>query len=429
MKPNRQAIVVIHGIGEQRPTVTLRDFIDGIVRASKQKVEYWYKPDTLSGNYETRKMMMQSGPDHPRTDFYEFYWAHHLRDTRLSHISDWLKKVVLRKPGNVSKRLLPPFLFLWSLTFLFAGFLLWYGLTYGFHKTGEIVTLVTSSAIYTTIMGFFSVILFNYLGDAARYLDPSPENISERMNIRTEGVALLRKLHESGKYDKIVVVGHSLGSVIAYDIIKFMWDEYYKTYDPDKVHATCSGADLPLIRQIDASEQVWKKTENVTSKIYQDAQEKTFEYLRCIGNKWLITDLVTIGSPLAHAGHLFVYRKDLFEQFKKQREYPTCPPTIQAPDTSNIHDPVTFTVAGAPHPYTVKRFNHSSLFAATKWTNIYYTTDFVGGPLNPLFGKGILDVKLERKSKVPIYPAGHTCYWDEREKINAISVLWDVIRY
>ena len=54
--------------------------------------------------------------------------------------------------------------------------------------------------------------------DAARYLDNTPENIGERQIIRAECVKFIRQLNESAdpKYDRIVVIGHSLGSVIAY---------------------------------------------------------------------------------------------------------------------------------------------------------------------------------------------------------------------
>ena len=119
----KQAIVIIHGIGEQRPILTLRGFVEPITRylrdvlkqARQSEDIFWEKPDAISGNYETRKMVMRKGQHHPSTHFYEFYWAHHMRDTKFSHLSDWLKRVVFRKPTHVSKRLLPVFFLVWSL--------------------------------------------------------------------------------------------------------------------------------------------------------------------------------------------------------------------------------------------------------------------------------------------------------------------------
>ncbi len=63
------------------------------------------------------------------------------------------------------------------------------------------------------ITGVLSYLLTGYVGDAARYTSASPENISERQKIRKEGITLLKTLHEAGefkKYEKIIIVGHSL---------------------------------------------------------------------------------------------------------------------------------------------------------------------------------------------------------------------------
>src|SRR5690606_29229619 len=60
---------------------------------------------------------------------------------------------------------------------------------------------------------------------AERYLTPDPGNIAARTAIRTEGLTLLRRLHEVGIYDRVAVVGHSLGSVIGYDVLRLFWDQ------------------------------------------------------------------------------------------------------------------------------------------------------------------------------------------------------------
>ena len=75
------------------------------------------------------------------------------------------------------------------------------------------------TAVGALVVGVVDLVGLRFVGDAARYLSSSPSNIKMRQEIRSEGVQLLRKLHEQG-YGRIVVVGHSLGSVIAYDILK-----------------------------------------------------------------------------------------------------------------------------------------------------------------------------------------------------------------
>ena len=61
------------------------------------------------------------------------------------------------------------------------------------------------------------------VGDAARYLSPSPGNVEVRQKIREAGIDLLTKLHASGDYDRIVVVGHSLGGVVGFDVLNYAW--------------------------------------------------------------------------------------------------------------------------------------------------------------------------------------------------------------
>ena len=50
-----------------------------------------------------------------------------------------------------------------------------------------------------------------------------PRNIAMRHNIRERGLKLLRDLHDSGQYERIVMVAHSLGSIVAYDLVSLFW--------------------------------------------------------------------------------------------------------------------------------------------------------------------------------------------------------------
>lgn len=436
-KITRQAIILIHGIGEQHPIETLRNFVKAVAdqlkknnQAKQDDTLFWDKPDPASGNYETRKMTMRGGRSHPITDYYEFYWAHHMRNTNWSHIQDWLKRVVFRLPNNVSKRLLPVFLFIWFLIIAIAGSVLLYIVKHGVSDFTARAAAFSTGIVATIILGVLSKLLFSYLGDAGRYLDPSPENISERQSIREEGIRLLKNLHESNKYQRIIIVGHSLGSVIAYDLIKFLWNDYYSSFDPTKFTELFQGSDKQIIDDIYCSENAGKNLYGNTQAVnyFQKSQEKSYKYLKAIGNKWLITDLFTIGSPLAHAGHLFVQKDGLFAKLKEQREYPTCPPHIQKPEKTNIIKTKSCNVIGIEHPLTIRHFNHSSPFSVTKWTNIYYSSDFVGGPLKDVFGAGIKDIELKMRNWFFVYPKGHTEYWNFNYPINVLNRLWVTLK-
>src|ERR1700759_974199 len=65
--------------------------------------------------------------------------------------------------------------------------------------------------------------------DLTRYLDTSPPSYEARRAIRGGLVDLLRDLHNRG-YSRIVVVGHSVGTVIAYDALMSFWAENHRLH-------------------------------------------------------------------------------------------------------------------------------------------------------------------------------------------------------
>jgi hypothetical protein len=62
-----------------------------------------------------------------------------------------------------------------------------------------------------------------YVGDVARYVRADPRNIAMRAAIRDRGLKLLKDLHDRQSYQRIIFVAHSLGTVIAYDLISLLW--------------------------------------------------------------------------------------------------------------------------------------------------------------------------------------------------------------
>jgi hypothetical protein len=101
----RQAVVLIHGIGEQRPMETLRAFVSAFLEDGT----YHSKPDMLSDTDEMRRLKLRkfvaddpaksTNPDWPETDFYEYYWAHQMYGTTISHVVSWLRRIMFRGIG------------------------------------------------------------------------------------------------------------------------------------------------------------------------------------------------------------------------------------------------------------------------------------------------------------------------------------------
>jgi hypothetical protein len=83
---NRIALVLLHGIGEQRPMATLRGFVRGVFDESGRS-----RPDRLSELFEVRRLDVRSGGFN--VDCYELYWAHHMSASTLTHIAKWLLRL------------------------------------------------------------------------------------------------------------------------------------------------------------------------------------------------------------------------------------------------------------------------------------------------------------------------------------------------
>ena len=412
-KINRQAIIIIHGMGEQRPNSTVRGFarcvIDQLYKTTKNKPIAYEKPDRVSGTYETRSkaILKDDATGRPTTHVYEFYWAHHMRDTKGSEVWTWVARVMRTSP--VPPRLLKVYYFLWSLVVLAVAGIFLYLVNQNFHTWWvQLAGIGWLAALAAALWGYVRSTILSTLGDAARYMSDSPDNIGQRQKIREEGIALLKNLHdrvdEFGKpmYDRIVVAAHSLGTVVAYDLLRLAWVQYSETYDKS----------IPAFPNT-----VLQKMESHTYTDwdeYRTDQHECWKMQRRAGNRWLVTDLVTMGAPLAYFDYLIVGSKDEFYRRIDEREYPVSPPS---PDPQfQWHWPVRRTEAGE----TIDLLSYSSPFACIRWHNFFFKTDFIGGHLDTVLGKGIKDEEIEipnarLKSLLP-FPFGHTEYWSDDGK-------------
>ncbi len=406
----RQAVILIHGVGEQKPLDTLRRFVKSICG----DIEFRNKPDKMNESFELRTLQMPGSRNRPITDFYEYYWAHHMRDTKLRIIVTWLISILFRKPNNISKKLRAFFYIGWFLllatVFLFSAL---------YFIPGWFMELRSSWKVFGSIVLIvFDLIIANfintYIGDAARYLNPLPDNIEQRNRIRKEGIALLRSLHESRKYNRIILVGHSLGSVIGYDLIRHYW----ATLNPPEKFSDVKQIELKNFKsEVKNLGPLTDENSAGRVEIFQQAQHRLWREYRSIGIKWLITDFITLGSPLAHAGMLLARSSDDFKLKKKEREYPTCPPYNSSEEDFFYN--FDFDNNGVRR--TIRKPDHSSPFSCTMWTNLFFphrklvVGDFIGGPIGPIFGPGVRDIPVGLKGMKNSWLC-HIKYWSEKGK-------------
>jgi hypothetical protein len=236
---------------------------------------------------------------------------------------------------------------------------------------------------------------------------------------------LLRTLHQRGDYDRIIVVGHSLGSVIGYDLISRLWQDYNErlpALEKDSVKKAvreCLAAGVPPQENLGkgikkAGDALEKGADQAALDAFHKAQRDAWHELRAFGNPWRITDFITLGSPLAHGMLLLANSTEDFQNRKRQRELPTCPPQRDVKGYGyNDSAPVDI---GEGKKFAPLIPHHAAPFAVTRWTNLYFPArlgllgDIVGGPLRSEFGLGISDIPVKTNGW-NWTPAVHNRYW------------------
>jgi len=255
-------------------------------------------------------------------------------------------------------------------------------------------------------------ILTNIVGDAARYLHVAPPNVQCRHAIRAAGVSVLKELHDHG-YGRIIVVGHSLGSVIGYDILTHAWTAFNAERPADNVEFSDSAlTQLEELADKVEKARVAKQDAKVSDQEIQRAQRAYFdERCRTNGLTWRVSDFVTLGSPLAHANLLLAASRSDMQRRVSDREFPSCLPTLER-TRKNHRDITGFTY---PAGERTRVPHHAAVFGPTQWTNLYFPCwcviwgDIVGGPLKGIFGAGVRDVKVRTWHWLGFF--SHTLYW------------------
>lgn len=428
---SKQAVLLIHGIGEQRPMDTLRGFVDTVwtthskIHTSSAGGASWSKPDNVSDSFELRRLTTPNNVARIRTDFFEFYWGHLMPGTTYGHLAAWARSLLWRWPGTVPPQLRGVYWLLIGALVLGIALAI-YSVIAAASAGEKVVPAWLSTVLSVAVLPLVGFLLLRVVGDAARYLHVAPTNIQRRHEIRQAGLKVLAALHARG-YERILVVGHSLGSVIGYDILTHAWAASNTTHKLGSVHNTGldRAEDVAATMQGSAGLAQW-----------QQAQRAYANELKANGNPWRVTDFITLGSPLAHAAVLLAEDHEALIGKQRLREFPTCPPTTEPFNAGGGKKIDRFSYPDAKISPNYRVPHHAAVFAATRWSNLYFPCrfivrgDVVGGPLAPWFGRGIADIPVSTKLGGGFF--SHTLYWKrpssgEASHVDALRSVLDLI--
>jgi hypothetical protein len=424
----KQAVVVIHGMGEQIPMETLTSFVDSVWTTDASLVDQdrpdpntgqkprpkvnnasWSKPDRRNRSYELRVITTEKGSSGRRTDFYEYYWAHLMVDTTWAQVRAWIFELMFRNPKrDVPRGVLPVWIILWLLAL--GGVVAFF---FTLRPTPDGVEGswwgAIAVAIGTAFLGWLLGFLVSYFGDVARYVKAKPTNVARRQEIRENGVQLLETLmgiqpdgtllpERDREYDRIVFVAHSLGTIAAYDILSQAFARVNTIVNTAVAPfpQTARRAIEEMIQDAAAKPPSGEAAEQWIARL-QQAQADARKELNQTGNPWIVSDFVTVGSPLTHAEFLLVRDRAGLTEAKSQRIMPTCPPTLEFDGLTDRHHFTyrSLEVRGLgtnEDPGSPRVPHHAALFAYTRWSNAYSPHsliawgDIISGPLADAMG-------------------------------------------
>ena len=521
-KPKKQAVVVIHGIGEQRPLETLRSFVDAVYardptltpnhlplddpKSARMKLDdgtivnrTWAVPDATTGSAELRRITTRPSISGVRTDFYEFYWADIMDGTPLELVTGWVRGLLIRSPLDVPRRtpVILAWLMLWALTIVFAIFAIaiadaehgWFSLVVttvigalaavrwplfvvltggggalvvfrllqsawkGFSNRASPAAIARPKIAWPLGIAVLGVVLFfllpvekasdprlwasvltaatgalisgvmvPYVGDIARFVKATPSTVLKRKEVRDRGIALLTALHDAVDpitgdrlYDRVVIFSHSLGTIVAYDILQHFWEDRGPNHkrppmkDPQV---------LAAFKKVDAFVQKsWAGGASGAGELPFDlpafrlAQAELQQALVAANEGWLISDFITVGSPLVHAEFLMSDNRIRMRQEFVERILSASPPRPDYPTNSMLYNERRGGQQLGP-------FVHfAAPFSTVRWTNIYdydwfpLFGDLISGPLSDIFGAGIEEHRVRMTRGWGSRFFTHTLYW------------------
>lgn len=474
--------MVVHGQGLQRPMQNVRELASvlwtldaGAPGAEEIPRKSWTVPDERTGLFDLQRITTPA-VDERKTDFYELYYSDLLDDTPFRKLQRWLTRLLTIEADDVTAEMRWPWQAFWILTmllvFVAVGFVVqlpnvlnadliaplvapiaiipwalivvallltlvprflpklkWFPRALGLlivFLVGLAIGIfywatpgVRFGAILAYLIYFSSSTFLPLFGDAASYLSAQKETVRSRQAVRERGLQLLLALHNDPAIERVIIIAHSLGSVVAYDLLHFLWHAVgaSSTNEPDeKVYEQ-------FVKVSDFIETHRSKVEWSPELIteYRERQWNVFDALRQqqaktdeAGNVvqpagWKISDFVSLGSPLASAQFLVASGAVDFKRMKDERIITTCPP----------EDGIFYSTHEGK-----RSVQHASVFSVVRWTNIYdqfhpiffLLGDVISGRVGGLdrFGQGVDDhqVVIRKRGWFSRFVT-HNDYWHD----------------
>jgi hypothetical protein len=402
-------VVIVHGMGEQLPLATLNRFVKTALPRVDGRRLYYSRPERVTDSYEARRLLAfrtleEDRTKYGQTEFFEYHWSYMMKENKFGDLFPALRRLIFRRPSRVPAGLKAVWWIAWLLllvTAAIAAYLVFVAVASDQSVSAVVVSLIGGFWLALILAGLKYVqgIITKTFVDVVRYLDRSPRSYEVRRAIRKGMVDLLKGLHDRGRYSRIIVVAHSLGAYIAYDGISYLWPQMANLHC-GPVHGgeaqPLQGLDGLQTAANDLNDPAGATDPNLLTT-FRERQFDLWRGLRMQGNPWLVTDFISVGTPMYFADLLYTKNRSEFNELARRAELPMCPPTSA---TQTVEGDVPARVSYGFNNRGRHVLAHGTPFAAVRWTNLYFPVeygllgDWFGGRLQPLFGRGVLDIPV-----------------------------------
>jgi hypothetical protein len=118
----RNAVIIVHGMGQQRPLDTLKAFVRTALPPLGGGWRYYYsRPATVTKSYEARRYIARplvGEPAQPQTEIFEYHWSYMMTGNRLGDLFPSTARLLLRWVGHVPPQLLGIWIAAWCVLLL-----------------------------------------------------------------------------------------------------------------------------------------------------------------------------------------------------------------------------------------------------------------------------------------------------------------------
>ena len=393
----KMAIVVIHGIGEQKPFETLDAFAQGLEKEyGARGVNVTLKHDLVwFGDWgESCISFIPKDAEYKQIDIFEYYWSQMTqRKITAAEVTDWIFQVAHGANSHYKKEGKDPAnykhnkeLFKKDGEFKMSEYLAQIVSMGGYLRYLKLLfplmdvyplTKTIMQRLLNTIKRPLSRALVDYVGDIALYCtaDVKSEYYATRTQILNGAADKVKLLAMNDKYDEILICGHSLGSVIAYDVI-----------------------------------------DRMNQQMQHDIALR--------GEKDKFKGMVTFGSPLDKVAFFF----DEYIDSKKQPIRYTIVSFLHGFRRKDVDNPIRVKVQndGGESQTIEIGTTMQQYLSEIPWLNFWTTTDVISGHLDIYENVKNIDMNFATKSNLSplstmkLFITSHTHYWKAEKLYNDI---------